>query len=114
MIDVPARNYLVDVDDGFYCASYLRAWMLEGAFRMILQDRYGRTGSSTPRPSDWLKGMWADGQHFPAERLLLKHGGGRLEHRPAAGTTSSARWAARPSPARRGAPRPALSARRAR
>ncbi len=82
MIDVPARNYLVDVDDGFYCASYLRAWMLEGAFRMILQDKYGQDWFLNPAASDWLKGMWADGQHFPAERLLLKHGGGRLSTDP--------------------------------
>jgi len=82
MIDVPEANYLVDVDDGFYCASYLRAWMLEGAFRMILQDRYGADWFVNPAAGDWLKGMWADGQHFPAERLLLKHGGGRLNAEP--------------------------------
>jgi hypothetical protein len=82
MIDVPAVNYLVDVDDGFYCASYLRAWMLEGAFRMILQDRYGADWFLSQAAGDWLKAMWADGQHFPAERLLLKHGGGRLSADP--------------------------------
>ena len=82
MIDVPEANYLVDVDDGFYCASYLRAWMLEGAFRMMLQDRYGMDWFLNPAAGDWLKGMWADGQHFTAERLLLKHGGGRLDADP--------------------------------
>jgi hypothetical protein len=77
-VKVPAQNYLVDVDDAFYCAEYLRAWMLEGAFRMMLQDRYGMDWFRDSEAAGWLKEMWADGQHWPAERLLLKHGGGRL------------------------------------
>ena len=77
-VDVPPENYLVDVDDAFYCAEYLRAWMLEGHFRMMLQDRYGMDWFRKPEAAGWLKQMWSDGQHWPAERLLLKHGGGRL------------------------------------
>jgi len=82
MVDVPAENYLSDVDDGFYCASYLRAWMLEGALRMILQDRYGMQWFRQDAAAEWIKSLWAEGQHFPAERLLLKHGGGRLDTDP--------------------------------
>jgi len=77
-VQVPPQNYLVDVDDAFYCAEYLRAWMLEGSFRIMLQDRYGLDWFHSERAAAWLKQMWADGQHWPAERLLLKHGGGRL------------------------------------
>ncbi len=77
-VDVPPENYLVDVDDAFYCAEYLRAWMLEGHFRMMLQDRHGMDWFRKPEATAWLRQMWSDGQHWPAERLLLKHGGGRL------------------------------------
>jgi hypothetical protein len=77
-VDVPAENYLVDVDDAFYCAEYLRAWMLEGSFRMMLQDKYGLDWFHDQQAAAWLAQMWSDGQHWPAERLLLKHGGGRL------------------------------------
>ena len=77
-VAVPPQNYLVDVDDAFYCAEYLRAWMLEGSFRMMLQDKYGLDWFHSGQAAEWLKQMWADGQHWPAERLLLKHGGGRL------------------------------------
>jgi hypothetical protein len=31
---------------------------------------------------DWLKALWAEGQHLTAERLLLRHGGGRLNTDP--------------------------------
>ena len=82
LVDVPPGNYLADVDDGFYCASYLRAWMLEGALRMILQDRYGMRWFRDPAAGVWLKELWAHGQHFSAEQLLLKYGGGRLSTDP--------------------------------
>lgn len=78
MIDVPAENFLADVDPGFYVASYLRAWMLEGALRMMLQDRHGREWFRDPDAGAWVKGLWSLGQTFTAEQLLLKNGGGIL------------------------------------
>jgi hypothetical protein len=81
-VRVPEENYLVDVDDGFYCASYLRAWMLEGALRLMLQDNFGRDWYASTDAGDWLKALWSQGQHLPAERLLLRHGGGRLNADP--------------------------------
>ncbi|MFA4966162.1 MAG: hypothetical protein WC709_11100, partial [Thermoleophilia bacterium] len=82
LVEVPPENYLTDVDDGFYCASYLRAWMLEGAFRMMLQDRYGMEWFREAAAGAWVRELWSNGQHFTAERLLLKHGGGRLNADP--------------------------------
>jgi hypothetical protein len=81
-VDVPASNYLVDVDDGFYCASYLRAWMLEGALRMMLQDRHGMEWFRDATAGAWVKELWSHGQQFTAEQLLLKYGGGRLDADP--------------------------------
>jgi hypothetical protein len=82
MVDVPPEMYLSDVDEGFYSASYVRAWLLEAALRMMLQDRYGMEWFRQPEAAAWLKELWAHGQHFPAERLLLKYGGGRLDADP--------------------------------
>jgi hypothetical protein len=82
LVAVPEENYLADVDDGFYCASYLRAWMLEGALRLMLQERFGKAWFATQAAGDWLRGLWEQGQHLTAERLLLRHGGGRLNADP--------------------------------
>ncbi|HSL95430.1 MAG TPA: hypothetical protein VLA35_05895 [Thermoleophilia bacterium] len=82
MVEVPAENYLVDVDPGLYVASYLQAWMLEGAFRMILQDRFSIAWFQSPAAAEWLKELWGFGQHFRAGQLLLKKGGGRLDFDP--------------------------------
>jgi len=78
MIEVPAENYLADVDPGFYSANYLRAWMLEGALRMMLQDRHGLEWFADPEAGVWIKRLWSLGQKFPAEQLLLKNDGGIL------------------------------------
>ena len=82
MVEVPPQSYLLDVDDAFYVASYLRAWMLEGALRMLLQDRYGMEWFRDDAAGAWIKSLWAHGQHFTAEQLLLKNGGGRLDTDP--------------------------------
>jgi hypothetical protein len=78
MVDVPAENYLADVDGGLYVASYLRAWMLEGALRMMLQDRFGQEWFADPEAGAWIKNLWSLGQKFTAEQLLLKNDGGIL------------------------------------
>ena len=82
MVEVPPQSYLLDVDDGFYCASYVRAWMLEGAWRMMLQDRHGMEWFRDEAAGAWIRELWSHGQHFTAEQLLLKHGGGRLSADP--------------------------------
>jgi hypothetical protein len=78
MVDVPAQSYLTDLDPGLYVASYLRAWMLEGALRMMLQDRFGWEWFADPEAGAWVKRLWSLGQKFTAEQLLLKNDGGIL------------------------------------
>jgi len=78
MIDVPAESYLSDIDAGLYVASYLRAWMLEGALRMMLQDRFGWEWFTDPGAGAFVKRLWGLGQKFTAEQLLLKNDGGML------------------------------------
>ena len=63
---------------GSTSASYLRAWMLEGALRMMLQDRYGWEWFADPEAGAWVKRLWSLGQTFTAEQLLLKNDGGIL------------------------------------
>ena len=82
LVTAPPQNYLVDVDDGFYCASYARAWMLEGALRLMLQQTFGPRWFASRDAGAWLKELWSSGQELTAEKLLLRHGGGRLSTDP--------------------------------
>jgi hypothetical protein len=82
MVPVPAENYLSDVDGGFYAASYLRAWMLEASWRVMLEERFGREWFVRREAGDWIKELWSYGQELPAETILLKYGGGMLNTDP--------------------------------
>ena len=83
-VTVPEENYLADVDDGFYCASYLRAWMLEGALRLMLQENFGMDWYASRDAGDWLRGLWGRGP-APHRRAAAAAARRRpAQHRPAA------------------------------
>jgi hypothetical protein len=82
LVDFPAEWYLTDVDDGFYVVSYLRAWLLEAALRVMLQDELGPDWFAKPAAGERLASLWSLGQKYTSPRLLLKHGGGRLDAGP--------------------------------
>ena len=113
--EVPQANYLVDIDDGFYASNYLRAWMLEGALRMLLQDNYGMEWFSRPRGRGLAQGPVVDrpallGRPAPAQerRRPARHAPARAPPRARAGPLARARAGplarARAGPLARAAP----------
>jgi hypothetical protein len=68
------ETYLADVDPGFYCACYLRAWALETHLRRVLRDRFGAAWFDRPEAGDLLKGLWLEGQRLTPEELLRQLG----------------------------------------
>lgn len=70
----PRETWLADVDEGFYVACYLRAWVLAAHWRRALRARHGERWFDDPAAGAWLRALWADGQRLGAEELL----GGRL------------------------------------
>ncbi len=73
-VRIAPAAYLSDVDDGFYCACYLRGWMLEVHLRRALVDRFGRRWFASSEAGDFLKGLWALGQELTAEELAQRLG----------------------------------------
>ncbi len=61
--------YLWDVDDGFYCADYLRAWAFEAGFREHLKSRYGRHWWKNKKSADELIDLWNTGSRYRVEEL---------------------------------------------
>ena len=78
-IEWPSETFLADVDPGFYCASYLRAWALETHLRAYLRDRFGPAWFDEREAGDVLRRLWADGQRLGAEEMLGELTGERLE-----------------------------------
>jgi hypothetical protein len=66
----PTETYLADVDPGFYCAAYLRAWALETHLRRYLQESFGPAWFESPAAGVALKALWSEGQRQSAEELL--------------------------------------------
>ena len=75
------ETYLSDVDPGFYCAAYLRAWALEAHLRAYLLSRFGETWFEVREAGDLLRGLWRDGMRLNAEELLGELTGDRLDFR---------------------------------
>ena len=67
-------DYLSDIDDGFYSAEYLRAWVLDAMLRARLRQEFGRRWFMDPRAGDYLKALWTTGQKFDAEEIAHQIG----------------------------------------
>ena len=72
-------DYLFDVDDGFYCARYLRAWAFEAQLRRRLEDDFGKQWFLSAKAGARLKRLWSTGQRHPVEELARKIGFAGLE-----------------------------------
>ncbi|HYS02790.1 MAG TPA: hypothetical protein VET82_10580 [Candidatus Eisenbacteria bacterium] len=76
------EEYLVDVDEGFYCAQYLRAWFFDGRLTAWLRRRFGAEWWAEPAAGSALKALWADGQRRPADELVAGLDGSTLTPEP--------------------------------
>jgi hypothetical protein len=57
-----AEDALLDLDDGFYAARYLRAWQLESLLRARLIDRYDTDWFRNPKAGPFVLELLARGQ----------------------------------------------------
>ena len=73
-----AAMYLMDVDDGFYTTSYLRAWAFEVSFREYLRTRYGHRWWASRRAGDELIDLWNTAQRYTVEDLARLIGFGEI------------------------------------
>ena len=75
-------DYLFDVDDGFYCARYLRAWAFEAQLRRHLETDFGRQWFLSVDAGARLRRLWSMGQRLPVERLAQEMGYSGLDFAP--------------------------------
>jgi hypothetical protein len=68
----PAETFLDDVDQGFYAASYLRAWALEVGLRTMLREQFGSRWFDQRRAGRLLRELWEDGQRLSADELAAE------------------------------------------
>jgi hypothetical protein len=76
------KHYLEDVDDGFYCAEYLRAWIFEAQLREALVEKFGEGWFENEKAGDYLKELWSYGQKYKADELVQTIGYVELDPDP--------------------------------
>jgi hypothetical protein len=78
-VPFPASDYLEDVDGGFYCTCYLRAWAFERQLAAWLRDRWGGSWFRRREAGMLLREVWELGQSLDADELLREVTGERIE-----------------------------------
>jgi hypothetical protein len=73
-----ATEFLYDLDDSFYSASYLRAWAFEVALREYLKTRFGSRWWASMRAGNFLKEIWETGDRYTAEEMASQIGIGTI------------------------------------
>jgi hypothetical protein len=80
-IEWPGETFLADVDPGFYCSCYLRAWALETHLRSYLRAQFGAEWFSSPDAGRMLAQLWREGQRRSPDELLGGLTGEQLDFR---------------------------------
>jgi hypothetical protein len=73
------EDYLSDLDDGFYCVRYLRAWTFDAQVRRHFEQRWGTSWFLNDEAGAKLRELWSHGQRYRAEALLEQLGAGSLD-----------------------------------
>jgi len=78
----PSTEFLFDLDDSFYSASYLRAWAFEVSLREYLKTRFGARWWASRRAGDFLKEIWETGDRYTADEMAAQIGIGPIRFDP--------------------------------
>jgi hypothetical protein len=77
-----ADGYLADMDDGFYSADYLRAWIRSAQLRRYLRDTIGPDWWEQAATGDFLRELFAQGTQPSSEEIAARIGFSPLDTRP--------------------------------
>ena len=75
----PESDYLEDVDGGFYCTCYLRAWAFEAQLSDWLRERFGAAWFANRQAGSLVRELWELGQSLDADALLAEVTGQRID-----------------------------------
>jgi hypothetical protein len=69
LVHYPSALYLTDLDDAFYAANYLRAWLLEALLKEEIRRRFGRRWFKAKPAGGFLRELWHYGGEWTAEEV---------------------------------------------
>ena len=80
-----ADGFLADMDDGFYSADYLRAWIRTAQLRTYLRDTLGDEWWQRPETGEFLREMFREGTRPSSEEIARRIGYDPLDTAPLLG-----------------------------
>ena len=72
MMRYSGTDYLKDVDDGFYCTSYIRAWIFEAQLKDYMHNKFGYDWFKDKKAGDFLREIWSYGQKYDPVEVLTQ------------------------------------------
>jgi hypothetical protein len=81
-VSIAPEKYLEDVDDAYYAAQYLRAWIFEVQMRHYLEKEYGPAWFTQPAAGRFLMDLWRQGQRDNVVELARQMGYEGLNLKP--------------------------------
>jgi hypothetical protein len=69
-VAVPPERYLEDVDDAFYVAGYLRAWVFEVQLRHFLREQFEEGWYESRDAGSFLQELWAPGLRDSVDEIV--------------------------------------------
>jgi hypothetical protein len=69
-IEPSPTDYLADVDAGFYCTEYVRAWAFEAALKRFFREKFGSTWFTRRDAGSLVRELWSEGQRPTADEIL--------------------------------------------
>jgi hypothetical protein len=75
-------GYLADMDDGFYSADYLRAWIRSAQLRAYLRETIGPQWWERPETGEFFRGLFFEGTKPSSEEIAARIGFSPLDTGP--------------------------------
>ena len=69
-IEPSPTDYLADVDAGFYCTEYVRAWAFEAQLKRFFREKFGSTWFTRRDAGSLVRELWSEGQRPTADEIL--------------------------------------------
>ena len=69
-IEPSPTDYLADVDAGFYCTEYVRAWAFEAQLKGFFREKFGSTWFTRRDAGSLVRELWSEGQRPTADEIL--------------------------------------------
>lgn len=68
-VGIPPERYLEDVDDAFYVAGYLRAWIFERQLGRFMLESFGEGWYESREAGKFFRSLWSAGLRDPVDEI---------------------------------------------